>query len=234
MDDPITTNFDQGFDFASGYGLVEADKAVGAVKFPKSYIKDLKLTAACSDDPSNIRNWEINNPNPFEVEVNWFLTGTNQQGTILAEPGQTNFSTTTVSYRNFSVTDIAIIDWEDNFGFTRADAEFSSKSTCGKDAVSASNGLAMETYTKENAGRGSIAEVYPNPSTNNFKLYLSPDNNDPASVELYSQNGKLLYSNRVTQSDGVVNIPAASFSAGTYIIKLIQGTALKTFKVVKQ
>jgi hypothetical protein len=43
MDDPLTPAFDKGFDFASGYGLVLADKAVGAVKFPKSYIKDLKL-----------------------------------------------------------------------------------------------------------------------------------------------------------------------------------------------
>ena len=50
MDDPLTTPFDKGFDFASGYGLIEADKAVGAVKFPAVYIKNLKLTAACSDE----------------------------------------------------------------------------------------------------------------------------------------------------------------------------------------
>ncbi|MEJ0080569.1 MAG: S8 family peptidase [Puia sp.] len=234
MDDPITPAFDKGFDFASGYGLVEADKAVGAVKFPRSYIKDLKLAAACSDDPTNIRNWTINNPNPFEVQVNWYLAGTNQKGTVLAEPGQTNFSTNAVSFRNFASTNIAIINWEDNFGFTRADAEFSSKSTCGKDAVSASNGLAMETYTKENALKGPIAEVYPNPTSDNFKLYLSPDISDPALVELYSQSGKLLYSNKVTQSGGVVNIPATSFSAGTYIITLKQGEVSKTFKVIKQ
>src|SRR5664279_1210233 len=120
MDDPLTPAFDKGFDFASGHGLVMADKAVGAVKFPRSYIRDLKLEAACSPDPSTIRNWTINNPNPFEVQVQWYLTGTNQKGTILAEPGQTNFSTTAVSFRNFSATNIAIINWEDNFGFTRA------------------------------------------------------------------------------------------------------------------
>ena len=234
MDDPLTPAFDQGFDFASGYGFLEADKAVGAVKFPRSYIRDLKLEAACSPDPSTIRNWTINNPNSFEVEVHWFLTGTNQKGTIIAEPGQTNFSTNTVSYRNFSSNNIAIINWDDNFGFTRADAEFSSRATCGKDVVSVSPGLAMETITKENSVRGPIAEIYPNPTADNFKLYLSPGSNDPASVELYSQTGKLLYSSRVTQSEGIVNIPAAAYSAGTYIISLKQGTMLKTFKVVKQ
>ena len=234
MDDPLTPAFDKGFDFASGYGFIEADKAVGAVKFPKSYIKDLKLEASCSPDPSTIRNWTINNPNPFEVEVRWYLTGTNQQGKITAEPGQTNFSTNAVASRNYSVNPIAIIDWEDNFGFTRADAEFSTRATCGKDAVSASNGLAMETITKENAKRDPVAEVYPNPTADNFKLYLSPDNSNPATVELYSQNGKLLYSNQVAQSEGIVNVPAASFSAGTYFIKLKQGNTSKTFKVVKQ
>src|SRR6202000_2712937 len=96
MDDPLTPQFDKGFDVASGYGLIEADKAVGAVKFPALFIKNLKLEAACSDNPASIRNWTIVNPNPFEVDVHWFLTGTNQKGEILAAPGNTAFSTTTV------------------------------------------------------------------------------------------------------------------------------------------
>jgi Subtilase family/Secretion system C-terminal sorting domain len=234
MDDPLTPGFDKGFDVASGYGLIMADKAVGAVKFPKLYIKNLKLEAACSDDPSTIRNWTVANPNPFEVQVQWFLTGTTQKGSFLAPPGDTDFSTNTLSYRNFKTPNIAIINWEDNFGFTRVDAEFSSTSQCGKDAVSSSKGIAMETYTKENAARGSVAEVYPNPTTDNFKLYLSLDSDEPANVELYTQDGRLLYSNRITQPNGLVSIPASDYSAGVYVIKLKQGTFLKTFKVVKQ
>ncbi len=233
MDDPLTPQFDKGFDVASGYGLIEADKAVGAVKFPALYIKNLKLEAACSDNPSSIRNWTIVNPNPFEVEVHWFLTGTNQKGSLLAPPGDTSFTTNTVSGRNLTAPNIAVINWDDNFGFTRVDAEFGSNALCGKDAVSASNGKAMETYTKENAARGNIAEVYPNPATDNFKLYLSLTDDGPADIELYTQDGKLLYSKRETQSNGMISIPASGYGAGMYVIKLKQGTFSKTFKVVK-
>ena len=234
MDDPLTDGFDKGYDVASGYGLIEADKAVGAVKFPKVYIRNLKLEAACSDNPSSIRNWTVVNPNPFEVPVQWFLTGSDQRGCFVAPPGDTIFTTHTLSYRNYTTPNLAIIDWEDNFGFKRVDAEFSSAAACGKDAVTASNGLAMLTYTKENAKVRNLAEVYPNPAINSFNLYYSTDSDEPAFVELHSQDGRLLYSNRITDSNGVVSIPASSYGSGFYIVTLRQGQMLKTLKVVKQ
>jgi hypothetical protein len=233
MDDPLTPGFDKGFDVASGYGLIEADKAVGAVKFPTLYIKNLKLASACSDDPSSIRNWTVNNPNPFEVQVQWFLTGTNQKGNFLAPPGDTVFSTNTLSYRNFSTPNIAVINWEDNFGFTRTDADFSSTAKCGKDAVPSTKGDALQAY-EENTKKGNMAAVYPNPATDKFNIYFSFDSDEPASVELYSQDGKLLYSNRIAQPNGLVSIPAAGYNAGFYVVKLKQGTMLKTIKVLKQ
>jgi len=233
MDDPLTPGFDKGFDVASGYGLIEADKAVGAVKFPSLYIKNLKLEAACSDDPSSIRNWAVVNPNPFEVQVQWFLAGTNQKGSFLAPPGDTTFSTNTLSYKNFSTPNIAVINWEDNFGFTRTDADFSTTATCGKDAISSTKAQALQAY-EENSKRGNMAAVYPNPATDKFNVYYSLVSNEPASVELYSQDGKLLYSNRIEQPNGLVSIPASSYNAGFYVVKLKQGSVLKTFKVLKQ
>ena len=143
MDDPLTRGFDKGFDVASGYGFIEADKAVGAVKFPALYIKNLNLTAACSDDPSSVRNWKVINPNPFGVHVQWFLTGTNQQGSFIAPPGDTIFSVSSSLCNN---SNIAIINWEDNFGFTRTDAGFSSTAKCGKDAVPSTYGEALQAY----------------------------------------------------------------------------------------
>ena len=56
----------------------------------------------------------------------------------------------------------------------------------------------------------------------------------PVSVELYSQEGKLLYSNRVGQPNGQVSIPASGYNTGVYVVKLKQGNILKTFQVVKQ
>ncbi len=233
MDDPLTPGFDKGFDVASGYGLIEADKAVGAVKFPSLYIKNLKLEAACSDDPSSIRNWTVVNPNPFEVQVQWFLTGTNQNGSFLAPPGDTIFSTNTLSYKNFSTPNIAVINWEDNFGFTRTDVDFSSTAKCGGEAISSTKDQALQAY-EGNVKRGNMAAVYPNPATDKFNVYFSLESDEPASVELYSQDGKLLYSSRITQPNGLVSIPASGYNTGFYVVKLKQGSVLKTFKVLKQ
>jgi hypothetical protein len=232
MDNPRTDGFDKGFDFASGYGLVRADKSVGEVKFPNSYFNNLKLKAACTNDPS-IRNWTVINPNPFEVEVHWFLPGTSQKGSLLASPGETAFSTKTIPGKNI-IGNIGIIDWEDNFGFTRVDAEFSSNALCGKDAVASSNGKALEAVTKEDFLRRNTAEIYPNPATENFKLYLSLADDQPVDVEVFSQDGKYLYSNRSLQSNGLINIPASQYRSGTYIVKVKQGAFTKTFKVIKQ
>src|SRR6185503_4389478 len=139
MDNPYTTGFDKGFDYATGYGLIRADKAVGDVKFPNLFVKDLDIRPLCSGDPSHIRNWEVDNPNPFEVKVDWLLVGTDQHGSITVPPGDTTFSTTTPYFHNTPLPAIALIDWEDNFGFTRIDLAYSTRAVCGKDQVSASN-----------------------------------------------------------------------------------------------
>jgi subtilisin family serine protease len=235
MDDPDTQGFDKGFDFATGYGFIEADKAVGEVKFPKSFIKNLKLEAACSDNPSSVRNWIVKNPNPFEVEVQWFLTGTSQKGKITAVPGNTAFSTNNVSHGKNTAPTLGIIDWEDNFGFSRVDAEFSSNATCGKDAVTSSNGKALEAYAFDGgAVNKNVAEIYPNPATDNINLYLSLNPDQPVTVELSGQDGKTLYSSSAVQSNGVLNIPASAYKPGMYFVRVKQGEFSRTFKVIKQ
>lgn len=233
MDDPLTSGFDKGFDFASGYGLIEADKAVGAVKFPAIYIKNLKLEAACSDNPNFIRNWTVINPNPFGVDVQWFLPGTNLKGDFIAPPGDTTFSTNISLCGNFSNANLAIINWDDNFGFTKTDAEFSCAIKCGRGSVPASSGQALLAY-EQLSKRGNTAAVYPNPATDQFNVYFSFDSEEPALVELYTQDGKLLYSNRIAQPTGQISIPASGYNPGLYVVKLKQGTTLKTFKVLKQ
>ena len=234
IDNPWTDGFDKGFDFASGYGLVRADRAVGEVKFPRSYFKNLKLAAACSDNPSLTRNWTISNPNSFEVEVNWLVPGTSQKGTLTAAPGETTFSTTTNKYAKAPTSNLAIIDWEDNFGFNRVDAEFSCTTACGKDVATNSGGQALQAIAKEEYIPRNTAEIYPNPSRDNFRLYLALANDLPAELQVSGVDGRILYSNTVIQSNGVIDIPASNLKPGNYFVKLKQGDFLKTFKVVKQ
>ena len=238
MDNPYTTGFDNGFDFATGYGFVKGDKAVGEVKFPNLYIKNLDVKPLCSSSPGTTRNFAISNPNPFEVPVNWQILGTSQHGSFTVSPGDTTLSVSPLYYRNANLPTIAIIDWEDNFGFPRFDLAYSSKATCGKEAVSAINSdqliAGKETGLATGAKPGNIAEVYPNPSSNTFRLYLSLANQQNTDIQLYSADGKVLQTQRVYQPNGVVDIDASGYKAGVYMLKITQGGFVKTIKLIKQ
>jgi len=238
MDNPYTTGFDKGFDFASGYGFIKADAAVGEVKFPNLYVKNLDLKPVCSSDPHTTRNWEISNPNPFEVTVNWLVIGTSQHGSITVSPGDTTISASPLFYRNVAIPTIAIIDWEDNFGFPRFDLAYSTQATCGKEAVSAINSDQMLSGSANTIEVGkkptNIAEVYPNPSSNTFRLYLSLAEQQGTDIQLYSADGKVLQAKRVFQSNGVVDIDASGYKSGVYVLKITQGGFVKTIKLIKQ
>ncbi|MHA4807239.1 T9SS type A sorting domain-containing protein [Flavitalea flava] len=244
MDDPYTTGFDKGFDFTTGYGLIKADKAVGAVKFPNLYIKNLDLDPICSDNPTTTRNWRIRNPNPFPVEAHWIVLGTQLKGTIYVQPGDTSFSTKAQYWGNRPIPTIVVIDWQDNFEFPRFDIAYSTRAQCNKDMVSESNSDKQLNGSGNKLGNGvadafatnkiNMAEVYPNPSVNTIKLYLSLSGDQSTDIELYSVDGKRLQTKRVAQSNGVIDIDASAYRPGVYILKVVQGNFVKTIKVIKQ
>jgi subtilisin family serine protease len=235
MDNPYTTGFDKGFDYATGYGLIKADEAVGEVKFPNSYIKNLSLKPLCSANPGTTRNWEIVNPNPFDVPVTWVVVGSSQHASIVAPPGTTDFSTDALYFHNTPLPVIALISWDDNFGFPRLDLAYSSKAVCGKDMVSASNSdqLVSGSATSLSNGKPVIAEVYPNPSAGIFRLYLSLPGQQDVTLQLYSADGKQVQVQRVAQSSGVIDINASGYRPGIYFLKVTQGGTVKTIKLIK-
>lgn len=239
MDNPYTPGFDKGFDFATGYGFIVADKSVGDVKFPRLFVKNLEIEPLCSNDPAHTRNWKIVNPNPFELNVDWILAGSSQHGSLLAQPGETTFSTDALSVNNIPLPSIAIIDWEDNFGFTRLDLAFGSGAKCGKDVVSAANsdklinGEASRMMTTTDKPTN-IAEVSPNPSSNTFRLYLSLAGQQQTRLGLYSADGRQLQVRLVSQPNGVIDLDAGSYKPGIYFLKVEQGGFTKTIKLLKQ
>ncbi|HMH23460.1 MAG TPA: S8 family peptidase, partial [Puia sp.] len=238
MDDPDTQGFDKGFDFATGNGLIRADAAVGEVKFPNSFIKNLSLKPVCSDNPSVTRNWEIDNPNPFDMEVSWFAVGSTQHDKLTVPPGATTFSTNTDYFRRAPIGSILILDWDDNYGFSRFDLASSTNAKCGKGKLSTDDG--DKSFNGEGltfsatTGKPNVAEVYPNPSTNAFRLYMSLDGQQKANIELFSIDGKRLQAKTVAQSNGVIDIDASGYRPGLYILKVTQGGFVKTMKVIKQ
>ena len=237
MDNPYTPGFDVGFDFATGMGFIQADKSVGEVKFPKIFVKDLELKPLCSNAPNTIRNWEIQNPNPFPVKAEWLIVGSNQHGSIVVPPGDTTFSTTALYSHGYAVPMLGLLDWEDNFGFTRVDLAYSTKAACGKEAVSSANSdqlMKGVTPTLADGKPTNIAEVYPNPSASVFRLYLSLADQAGANIDLYSADGKKVQTRRIEQSNGVVDIDASGYKPGVYVLKLTQGGFTKTIKLIKQ
>ncbi|HTI94125.1 MAG TPA: S8 family serine peptidase [Puia sp.] len=235
MDNPYTTGFDKGFDFATGYGLIKATGAVGEVKFPNSYIKNLQLTPLCSANPRLIRNWQISNPNPFDVPVTWQVSGTNQRGTLIVPPGDTTFSTNASYLYGYPLPQIAFINWEDNFLFPHIDLAYSTSAVCGKDKVSAANSdqaLSGVAKTLQN-GKPALTEVYPNPSDGLFKLYLSAEQQD-VTLSLFSADGKQLMTRRAPGATGVIDIDATGYRPGVYFLKVIQGNDVKTLKLIRK
>jgi subtilisin family serine protease len=235
MDDPNTAGFDKGFDFASGYGLIKANDAVGEVNFPNSYIKNLKLTPLCSASPKTVRNWQISNPNPFDVPVSWQVSGSNQHGSLIVPPGDTTFSTTPLYFYGIPLPVLALISWEDNFQFPHLDLAYSSSAVCGKDKVSAANSDQLLSGAAKLLadGKPALTEVYPNPSDGVFKLYLSAEQQD-VTLSLYSVDGKQLMLKRVQAAMGVIDIDASAYRPGVYFLKVIQGSEVKTIKLIRK
>lgn len=234
MNDIYTPEFDKGFDFNTGTGLILADAAVEKVRFPNLYVKNLQLKAICSDDPATTRNWKIINPNPFEVPTHWFVAGSSQQGKLLALSGETYFSTTTIYYQNKPIPNLAFIDWEDNFGFPRFDVENSTTAACNNTSITA---IGEETITERSVQVEDLpkqtAEVYPNPSFGTFRVYISLQQGQNADLELYNIEGKKLYQKTVAPF-GVVDIDASKYKPGVYILRVKQQGFNKTIKVIRK
>jgi Subtilase family/Secretion system C-terminal sorting domain len=235
MDDPNTPGFDKGYDFATGYGLIKVVDAVGEVNFPNAYIQNLELKPLCSPNPGTTRNWQISNPNPFDVPVTWLVVGSQQHGSLVVSPGDTVISTPPLNYHGTPFPTIAMISWEDNFGFSRLDLAYSSSAVCGRDAVSAVNSdqlLSGQAALTGGTDKPAVAEVYPNPSTGIFRLYLSTPGPDMVTLGLYSVDGRQLQVQHVAGT-GVIDIDATSYRSGVYFLKVIQGGEVKTIKLVK-
>ena len=80
--------------------------------------------------------------------------------------------------------------------------------------------------------RGFSANVFPNPSSREFKLLLQSHSNDQIEIAVTDIYGRTLY-NAKGSGDQVYTF-GKNFVAGIYFIRIIKGTDLKTIKLVKQ
>ena len=115
---------------------------------------------------------------------------------FVVQPGDTIFATSTVSFHNVPLPMVAVISWQNSFDFPQLDLAYSTKALCGKDMVSAATSdqfttTAMSTgkggfETAEGDIKPTLTEVYPNPSSGLFRLYLSLDKPQDVVLNLMS------------------------------------------------
>ncbi len=232
MDDITTIGFDAGFDYKTGAGLIQADLAVDAVRFPKVYVKNLQVKPECSNSPSSQRNWKITNPNPFEVEAHWFLVGFPQSGNVKMQPGETVMTTSTGYLYNREVPNIVIMDWEDNFGFPHIELALSTRSDCNTLSAILGDANAGGGSAGELTARPDIAEAFPNPFNRSFKVYLSCPGRQNLDLEMFGVDGRQL-SRRTVTAEGIVTMDVAGYKPGMYYLKVTGLNFTKTIRLMK-
>lgn len=75
--------------------------------------------------------------------------------------------------------------------------------------------------------------LYPNPVETQFNLRLETETPQKCVIEIYTLEGKLIYSEKSELSKNTHTINVASFAQGTYLCKISNGKKSTTTKFVK-
>jgi len=75
-------------------------------------VENLEMAAACSDNPDEMRRWEVNNPNPFDVDAFWFVIGSSESDSVTLATGVNYFTSNTQTDRPNTVK----LRWLDHTG----------------------------------------------------------------------------------------------------------------------
>ena len=87
----------------------------------------LNLTSVCSDDPEEELRWRVTNPNPYAVDINWLVAGSDLRGNLQAPPGQSHFFTDSLGLDSPNTT---IIRWLDSDNIEQQKTKASGKAVC--------------------------------------------------------------------------------------------------------
>lgn len=208
MDDPFTPYFDKHYDFATGYGLIQADKAADLlIKFT---MEPLSVAATCSEDPEETRNWVISNPNNYNVELNWEIYGSEQEGSITVEPGETTITTEAVSYFN-----LMVISWNVS-RCNSFDAAYSRGEVCSRSTKSA---ITADTYDKN---LQVVTQVYPNPVISDININIYTEQSEKVYVNIYQSNGTVVINENYKTKEGLntIQLNLDDLQEGVYMIKI--------------
>jgi hypothetical protein len=231
--DPL---FSKGYDFGSGHGLLQADKALEA------YIRDagiapLTIEPVCLGATEG--TWLINNPNGFAVSITLTVSGarsrlqgqttlTSGSKTFLAPPGNFNF------YTNRSGFVTSRITWRPATGSGSNQAQYSISQGAWTSCGTASRAT-VDNGKSALVDNANIVSVYPNPApTGHFNVAFTSAAVSKGAVEILDVAGNQVYREERVFVKGINNIriDVPGFAKGQYYVKVIGATVNKVQKVV--
>lgn len=101
MDSPLTEDFDKGYDRKTGFGLIDAAKAINRA-YKRTGLERLTLEAECLDSSESELRWGVFNSNPVGVAYTILVNEEEQDYFKVAKPGK-NYFTTDKNFDNNSV-----------------------------------------------------------------------------------------------------------------------------------
>ena len=209
MDNPLTEEFDEGYDRKTGFGLVNAVAAVRR-SINRAGIDDLELAAVCSDAPDQQLQWEVFNPNSFLVSYSYRVVGTGQRGESVALPGMNTIVTQTDRIANNRLR----IIWTDG-------DDVDQRLVANANLIPCDSNSAIATVDK-----GDFL-VFPNPVIDNttfsFEAFGSQTDDVVRIFPLYSNaQGEALMEVPVSSVEGTneVELNLSALQSGIYILEL--------------
>jgi hypothetical protein len=191
-------------------------------------IKDLSLSAVCSDSPNTVKRWKINNPNPFDIPVEYGIYKSAQKGTTTATPGVSYF--TTVAEK---ATDIAIISWRDDFMISHVDLQSSTKAQCAGTGLDIA--VARVDYEESSIETEApfIIDAWPNPTSAKFSIMIAGPTRGDVELEIIGINGQRVLATK-TQNNIVLEVDASGYGPGLYVVRAKQLMHQATLRLVKE
>lgn len=230
--------FSTGFDFASGFGFVDAEKAFQQVLTDVG-IKDITVQEICSEDVTVGRRWELVNPNGFGIDTR---VSSNRGFQLPREDGFERLS------RNFVLptgTSHVLTDRSEFGYYTRFDVLANDKKferwisapipSCHPEEEEPNDNTDVEVTDTEEELIPSVV-LAPNPTTGLFLIKLNNLAGIDTQIDIYNFLGQLVYAKTTRPSTNSRNfmVPLFNQPKGTYIVKVTAGENEFTSQLIKQ
>jgi len=96
--------------------------------------------------------------------------------------------------------------------------------------------IAFQVYTvgvSDFSEQNNKVLLYPNPVETQFNLRLETETPQNCVIEIFTLDGKLIYSEKSELSNNIHTINVASLAQGTYLCKISNGKKISTTKFIK-